>query len=208
MKKINITDETAEKSKVTIKDIKKNPDADVLHTIKLVKAQERKVVFLLAGVILLVLCISSYFVFTNIGEYEGNKEEIGPLVVEYSNDTDGMSDVVNFVIEDEEAATFSSEFTISNNSSQNSWYAIYLNEYMDMIEYDKCFDNTLDKNQIYFSIDDSEKVSLASVFKDGKYAITQGIVPSNGKINHTLQVWYSGTVTGHYHGKIEVEYIR
>lgn len=209
MKKNNISEDTLEKSKVTIKDIKRNPETDVLHTIKLVKAQERKIVFLLAGVILLILCIGSYFIFTNIGSYEGNQKKIGPLVVEYSNDIDGMSDVVSFIVEDENTASFSSsQFTISNDSGQNSWYAVYLNDYIDMIEYDKCFDKTLDKNQIYFSIDDSEKISLASVFKDGKYIITQGIVPSNGQIKHSLQVWYNGKTIGHYHGKIEVEYIR
>lgn len=208
MKKIDIKDETTEKTKVTIKTIKKNPDSDVLHTIKRVKAEERRAVLILASIILAGLFLLSFFIFSSMTEYDGVKEEKGPLLVRYINDDDGMGDIVDFNGEQGEAHVFSTEFTISNNSSKNSWYAVYLDDYTDMIKYDKCFDKMADKKKIYFSIDGSEARDLASVYDDGRYAIIQDIVSSNDEVSHVLQIWYSEDINGHYHGKIDVEYLR
>ena len=209
MKKINVevpTDEVEHKLKM--QEIKKNSSSDVLHTIKKIKQKENKVVAILTITILCVLCVFGYFIFSAIQDTDVEKNVSGPLVIEFSNDYDGMSDIINFSEEDSNAEIFTTEFTITNNSGSNSWYVVYLDDYLDMIKYDDCMDISIDKNEISFSIDGSETKSLAEVYDEGKYVLMQGIVESNDKNKHKLQVWYSNDNTGHYHGKINVEYIR
>lgn len=196
-----------EKKKLSIERIKRNADVDVLHTIKRVKKEERRTILLLSSMILICLLFCSYLIFAGMTKYNGDNINDG-LEVKYVDNDDGMGDIVNFNSEEGIVSLFSTEFTISNNKGKNSWYAIYLDDYADMIEYDGCFDKEIDKTKIFFRIDGGDAVSLASSYVDGRYALTQGIVTSNGKVTHNLQVWYSEEASGHYHGKIAVEYIR
>lgn len=208
MKKIDIKDKARNYEKVTIKTIKKNPDTDVLHTIKKVKREERRAVLILASIILVCIFTCCYFVFAGMMVYDETKADDSPLKVTYIDDKDGMSDIVSFTDEDGKISVFSTEFVVSNNSGINSWYAVYLDDYTDMIEYDKCFDKLADKRKIYFSIDGSDAKDLASVYEDGRYVITQEIIPSNDDAYHILQVWHSEDINGHYHGKLDIEFIR
>lgn len=214
MRKIKTAVSVEEKEhNLKFQEIKKNSSADVLHTIKRIRAEETKIIVLMVCCILVVLFFSGYFIFSAIQGTDVEVNKSGPLVIEFSDDETGMSDIVNFDGEKDAATSdfvevFSTEFTITNNNSSNSWYAVYLDDYLDMIEYDDCKEKSLDKNSIYFSIDNSEARSLASVYDDGRYSVMQGIVQSNDMVIHELQVWYSESEERHYHGKINVEYLR
>lgn len=215
MKKIKeVVSKEETNHKLKIQEIKKNSSADVSHTIKKIRAEEAKIVILMSVTMFVVLCISGYIIFSGIQDTNISDATSGPLTIIFStNDESGMEDIINFsgkdnVLSDEYAEVFSTEFTIVNDSSSNSWYGIYLDDYLDMIEYDGCMDKSFDKNLIYFSIDNSETKSLASVYDDGRYVLMQGIIHSNDEVVHSLQVWYSGSSDSHYHGKVNVEYIR
>ena len=79
---------------------------------------------------------------------------------------------------------------------------------MEMITFDDCSDKLLDKNKIIFSVDGGEANTLASVYTDGKYVLMQGIVSSNDIIKHEITIWYDEVEEKHFHGKINVEFIR
>ena len=97
---------------------------------------------------------------------------------------------------------------VTNTKSGSSWYAIYLDDYVDAIKLDECQNNLYDKEEIYFSIDNLEPISLASVNYGGRYVISEGIIDSNNDVTHTVKVWYKSDEKKHYHGKISVECLR
>ncbi len=208
MKKVNIVNDVPEKEqKLKISDIKKNASTEVSHTIKKIKQEEFKFVAITSSIIFLLLCLVAYIGFTSFGVEELKGYESGPLYIEFLDDGTGMSDIVNFT-GNAEAEVFKTEVTISNDSSSNSWYEINIEDYMEMITFDDCSDNLLDKNKIFFSVDGGETNTLASVFDDGKYVLMHGIVSSNDIIKHEISIWYDDSLDKHFHGKINVEYIR
>lgn len=207
MKKIEKLAKENSEVKLKISDIKKNSAVEVSHTIKKIKQEEFKFVAITTSIIFLLLCLVAYIGFTSFGVDELKGYESGPLYIEFLDDGTGMSDIVNFT-GNVSAEAFKTEVTINNNSSSNSWYEINAEDYMEMITFDDCSDKLLDKNKIIFSVDGGEANTLASVYSDGKYVLMQGIVSSNDIIKHEITIWYDEVEEKHFHGKINVEFIR
>lgn len=206
MKKIKTEVSVLEKEhKLKIQEIKKNSSSDVLHTIKRIKSNETKIVALVSCIIFVVFCFLGYLIFSSIQNTGDDSNTSGPLVIEYGDNEKGMSDIINFI--DNDFYTFSTKISITNNSKNDSEYEIYLEDYLDMIEYDNCNDKLLDKNLIYFSVDDSYPKSLASIYDDGCYVLFRGIIPSNKNITREVKVWYGDNSNNHYHGKINVLFV-
>ncbi|MBQ2909644.1 MAG: hypothetical protein IJE53_02435 [Bacilli bacterium] len=210
--KVSVSSKKKE-SKLNINDIKKSSDIEVSHTISKIKSNERQVIFAMALVFLCILGIVVCFVFTAASVEKIEGEKTGPLYVKFSENKDGMSDIVNFTEEDGDpsgdgAVIYSTEFTVSNYKGLNSWYAVYLDDYQDMIDYHKCEDIKMSEDDIYFSIDNSEPISLSSVNYGGRYVITEGIVDSNHKVTHSVKIWHMGYSEKHFHGKITVKFLR
>lgn len=199
--------------KLKISDIKKSADAQVSQTISKIKSDEKKIVIAMSMVFLCIFGIIVCFVFTAVSVEVIDGEKTGPLYVKFSENKNGMSDIVNFTEEDSEpngegAVVYSTEFTVSNYKGLSSWYAVYLDDYQDMIDYDKCGDKQFNKDDIYFSIDNSEPIMLSGVNYGGRYVITEGIVDSNNDVTHTLKIWHMGYSENHFHGKITVKFLR
>lgn len=200
-------------AKLKIQDIKKNSDIEVSHTISKIKLEEKKIVFAMVLVILVLVALVVCFVFTavSVEKIEGIKS--GPLYITFAENENGMSDIINFTEDDGEedgdgAVIYTTEFTVSNYKGANSWYAVYLDDYEDMINYHDCSEKQFNKDDIYFSIDNSVPIMLSSVNYGGRYVITEGIVDSNNEVTHTLKVWHMGYSENHFHGKIVVKFIR
>lgn len=204
---------TTKSSKLKIEDIKKSSDVEISHTISKIKSDEKKFVLAMSLVVLCLVGIVVCFVFTAASVEKIEGEKTGPLYVKFSENKDGMSDIVNFTEEDGDpsgdgAVIYSTEFTVSNYKGLNSWYAVYLDDYQDMIDYHKCEDIKMSEDDIYFSIDNSEPISLSSVNYGGRYVITEGIVDSNHKVTHSVKIWHMGYSEKHFHGKITVKFLR
>lgn len=199
--------------KLKISDIKKSADAQVSQTINRIKSDEKKIVMAMSMVFLCIFGIIVCFVFTAVSVEKIDGEKTGPLYVTFSENKNGMSDIVSFTEEDsdpngEGTVVYSTEFTVSNYKGLSSWYAVYLDDYQDMIDYDKCGDKQFNKDDIYFSIDNSEPIMLSGVNYGGRYVITEGIVDSNNDVTHTLKIWHMGYSENHFHGKITVKFLR
>ena len=199
--------------KLKISDIKKSADAQVSQTISKIKSDEKKIVIAMRLVFICIFGIIVCFVFTAVSVEVIDGEKTGPLYVKFSENKNGMSDIVNFTEEDSDpngvgAVVYSTEFTVSNYKGLSSWYAVYLDDYQDMIDYDKCGDKQFNKDDIYFSIDNSEPIMLSGVNYGGRYVITEGIVDSNNDVTHTLKIWHMGYSENHFHGKITVKFLR
>lgn len=204
---------TTKSSKLKIEDIKKSSDVEISHTISKIKSDEKKFVLAMSLVVLCLVGIVVCFVFTAASVEKIEGEKTGPLYVKFSENKDGMSDIVNFTEEDGDpsgdgAVIYSTEFTVSNYKGLNSWYAVYLDDYQDMIDYHKCEDIKMSEDDIYFIIDNSEPISLSSVNYGGRYVITEGIVDSNHKVTHSVKIWHMGYSEKHFHGKITVKFLR
>ena len=166
-----------------------------LSVSKRIKADEKQIVLGIAFVILVLILLVVCFVFSALNGENIPGIKSGPLYIEFSDNEDGMSDIVNFTEEnipdDEEGYTiYSTSFKVTNTKSGSSWYAIYLDDYVDAIKLDECQNNLYDKEEIYFSIDNLEPISLASVNYGGRYVISEGIIDSNNDVTHTVKVWY------------------
>lgn len=201
------------REKLTIRDIKKNSSSDVSHTIRRIKLEEKRIVTYFVLIILLIVFVVGIIVFPVLS---GNKQDVissGPLKIQFIDNEMGMSDIVNFTERDgnpgeEGVVVNSTVFTITNDSSASSWYAVYLDDYVDMIEFDNCSDKQFDKDMIYFSIDNSEAVMLSSVDYGGRYVLTEGIISANSKVTHEVRIFHMDYSEDHYHGKIVVKYLR
>ena len=200
-------DVSVKETKLKISDIKKNSSVEVSHTIKKIKQEEFKFVAITSSIIFLLLCLVAYIGFTSFGVDDLKGYECGPLYIEFLDDGTGMSDIVNFT-GGVSAEAFKTEVTISNTSSSNSWYELNIEDYMEMITFDDCSDKLLDKNKIFFSVDGGETNTLASIYDDGKYVLMHGIVASNDIIKHEITLWYEDIEEKHFHGKVNVEYLR
>lgn len=212
-KENNKVSKKTKNSKLKVEDIKKSSDVEVSHTIGKIKSNERHVIFAMAMVFLCILGIVACFVFTAISVEKIEGEKTGPLYVKFSDNESGMGDIINFTEEDMDpsgdgAVIYSTEFTVTNYKGLNSWYAVYLDDYQDMIDYHKCGDKRISEDEIYFSIDNSEPILLSSVDYGGRYVITEGIVDSNHKVTHQLKVWHMGYSENHFHGKVTVKFLR
>lgn len=184
-----------------------------LSVTKRIKADEKQIVLGIAFVIVVLILLVVCFVFSALNGENIPGIKSGPLYIEFSDNEDGMSDIVNFTEEnipdDEDGYTiYSTSFKVTNTKSGSSWYAIYLDDYVDAIKLDECQNNLYDKEEIYFSIDNLEPISLASVNYGGRYVISEGIIDSNNDVTHTVKVWYKSDEKKHYHGKISVECLR
>lgn len=195
-------------SKLKIEDIKKSSDIEVSHTISKIKSDEKKIVLAMSLVVLCLVGIVVCFVFTAVGVERIEGEKTGPLYVKFSDNKDGMSDIVNFTEENSDGEVFTTEFTVTNYKGLNSWYAVYLDDYQDMIDYHNCGDKEFNKDEIYFSIDNSVPIMLSTTNCGGRYVITEGIVDSNTDVTHTVKIWHTGNVDSHFHGKIVVKFLR
>lgn len=206
MKKIKTEVSDLEKEhKLKIQEIKKNSSSDVLHTIKRIKSNETKIVALVSCIIFIVLCFFGYLIFSSIQNTGDASNTSGPLVIEYGDNEKGMSDIINFIGND--FYTFSTEISITNNSMNDSEYEIYLEDYLDMIEYDNCSDKLLDRNLVYFSVNDSAPKSLASIYDDGRYVLFRGMISSNKNITCKVKVWHADMIDNHYHGRVNVLFV-
>lgn len=199
--------------KLKISDIKKSSGSKVSQTISKIKSDEKKIVIAMSLVFLCIFGIIVCFVFTAVSVEVIDGEKTGPLYVKFSENENGMSDIVSFTEEDTDpngngAVIYTTKFTVSNYKGLNSWYAVYLDDYQDMIDYDKCGDNQFNKDEIYFSIDNSEPIMLSSVDYGGRFVLTEGIIDSNNKVTHTLKIWHMGYSENHFHGKITVKFLR
>lgn len=211
MKKVKDTKKKTTKLKIS--DIKKSTGTQVSQTINKIKSDEKKIVLAMSLVFLCLFGIVVCFAFTAVTVEVIDGEKTGPLYVKFSENKNGMSDIVSFTEEDTDpngsgAVIYTTQFTVSNYKGLNSWYAVYLDDYQDMIDFDKCDDKQLNKDEIYFSIDNSEPIMLSSVDYGGRYVLTEGIVDSNNKVTHTLKIWHMGYSENHFHGKITVKFLR
>lgn len=191
--------------------IRKNSSVDIGHTIKKIQLGEKRLAFILGIFIFVAVCLTSYFVLNGINTKE-DYSSLGPLRVAFSNNDDGMGDIVSLTemvsnIDGGSFKSYETDFKVINNSSTDSHYAVYLENYIDQEEYDGCFNKIIDHNNIYFSIDGSLPTTLSSVDYNGGYLIAEGLVFADSETSHTLQVWSSDNGYGHYHGKIVVKFV-
>lgn len=204
--------EKKKNDKLKIEDIKKNASSDVIHTIKRIKLDEAKFVGTMVVIILIVFCFVGFGIYLSIQNRDINKIVSGPLVIEFDDDSDGMSDIVNITDSSSDSNSdyeiVERVFSISNKSDKNSKYIVYVQDYNDMIEYDDCGDLQYSKDKIYFGFNNSLGSSLSSVYKDGRYVIKEGKISPNDKITLDLSFWILDKKDEHFHGEIVVEYVK
>jgi len=193
-------------TKLKISDINKNSGSEISHSIIKSKIEEKKIMMAMVLLVLILVSIVVCFVFTAMSVEKIDGIQTGPLFVNFSNNDDGMGDVVDFRGNDKNS--YSNKIKITNYKGLDSWYKIVLEDYQDMIDYDNCSGIKLSADEIYFSIDNSPPIVLASVYTGKGYLLTEGQIDSDIEVEHSLKMWTDSESDNHFHGKVVVSFVK
>ncbi len=197
--------------KLKIGEIKRNPSSDVSHTIKKIKLRENKIVCFLVVTIVGILIVLGSCIFSQIQERKVGVRKNGPLVVKFLDDYDGMGDIITFTGNDPvdyetNLVVYEIEFQVENTSLEVGNYNIYLEDYLDMIQYDSCHNYSFESGELHFRVDDNPPKTLEAVSAENKYLLATEEIGGKEKSRHKILIWHNGYSTKHYHGKVFVEY--
>lgn len=217
MKKGKTTTEEV-KTKLQMKDIKKNSSNEVGHVIAKIKTKELELTIIWVIIILVFMSISLYITFSSVQKIKKyNTLQSGTLVTDYSELETGMGDVVTITstktYSDKEGLKVEPyEFKITNKSNRAVSFQVLLEDDNEMVEIDECGDSLLDKNKINFSLNNGKIKSLDTIYKDNKYILASGKIEAKSTKKYKLNIWAtkenSSDKVGHYHGKIVVQNIK
>lgn len=187
-------------------DIRKNPDTEVSHVITKIKAREREIMIVGVFLVLLVLISASWVVFTSVQKRDVESTiKDGNLMIHYRKTDTGVGDVVTLT---ENSTREEISFSITNTSKKKVFYQILLEDDLEMIEVDGCSDLFIDKESIYYQMNDQVISTLNNHYKNKKYVLYDGSIGALGKEKIKLSFWTSDSIkneNGHYHGKIVVK---
>ncbi len=164
----------------------------------------------------LILLGNSYALFTSFNtSKEYNAINIGTLKMEYTdvdvNKSLNLTDSLPMTDADG-LKTKGYRFSLTNDGTLATKYAIRLVDDNDLIKIDECADKLLPKNFIKVSIDNSVPVLLSSL-KEADYTLIEGTLQPGEKIVYSLKAWLDiesdNTIFNkHYHGKLLIEGLR
>lgn len=201
------------KRKLNIRDINKNSSSEVGHVIIKIKTRELEFTILVVIIFLILISSFSYLIFSSVQKREKhNTLKSGTLMIDYSDIETGMGDVVTLV--GEEVKKNSSEvyeFEITNSSNNDVKYQIILQDDLEMVEIDQCYNSLVEKDDIKFILNEGETKSLSSVYKKNKYILDAAEVQAKEKKEYKLRIWIynnEDNINKHYHGKIVVKQIK
>ena len=146
--------------KLKISDIKRGDGAQVDHLLNRIKARESQLVFIFVTVVLFIILVSLYFVFSSVREsVRYNVIKVGDFEVTFNNREKNLGDIVNLtpiipMSLEEGKKTESYKLRIVNASSTPKSFQIKLMRDVAMIREDNCDKIQLPGQYIHYQIDD------------------------------------------------------
>lgn len=201
------------KKKLTIDQIKRGSGAPVRSVISRMKAREVELTVVCVFLILVVILVGSYFVFSSVRKVKTyDTLKTGNLEVVFNENDKNLGDIISFTkvkpLSDKAGLkTIPYQFKIVNNGKTKSRYVVKIKKDNDMIDIDNCSDKLIDSEAIKYSIDDGKMLSLKDM--KNSYQIYSEELDSKEKVEHSIRIWVSKDVledasNKHFHAKIVV----
>ncbi len=192
--------------KLNISDIKKNSDNNLGLVISKNKQKEFIFTIVLVSFLLVLISLFLYFYFSSVRKVEKRHVvETDSLRVHYEETKTGMGDVVTL------GYTYSPHqdeyyFVVQNKTKKKIAYSVFLEKDLEMIEMDGCSSSLFSEQLIDFSINDSKRKSLFSVFDGERYLLNHAeLMPSSKKkYKISFSVLDKDHPQNHYHAKFLV----
>ena len=177
---------------------------------KMAKRQLLVTLFSILGVTIISLG-SAYAVFTSVSKSaDYNVIKVGTLNIDFGSDSSNTINLTGqYPMSDEEGLKLKPyKFTIQNTGTLTADYEVFIQDDTDMINFDNCAGNQLNKDYIRYKLDTGSPANLSSI-AGSNYKIATGSLEPGGSVTYTLYVWIregvgNDVLAKHYHGKIVV----
>ena len=177
---------------------------------KMAKRQLLVTLFSILGVTIISLG-SAYAVFTSVSKSaDYNVIKVGTLNIDFGSDSSNTINLTGqYPMSDEEGLKLKPyKFTIQNTGTLTADYEVFIQDDQDMINFDNCSGNQLNKDYIRYKLDTGSPANLSSI-AGSNYKIATGSLEPGGSVTYTLYVWIregvgNDVLAKHYHGKIVV----
>lgn len=202
------------KKKLKISDIKHGEGAQVRHLLNRIKAREVELTFCCVVVILAIILISLYFVFSSVqNPMNYSVVSVGSLKVSFDDRDDNLGDIVDLtpvepLTDADGVQSRVYQLRIENTSRDVESFQIQLMRDVAMINQDNCGDEQVPNDYIRYQIDDGV-VETVDGTKRSPIIYTDAL---EGKEKQLIQIriWVSDTLPSeylnyHYHGKLVIK---
>lgn len=203
------------KKKLKISDIKHGEGAQVSHLLNRIKAREVELTFFCVVIVLAIILISLYFVFSSVQNPTDNYSSIsvGSLEISFDDRDDNLGDIVDLtpvepLADAEGVQSRVYQLKIENTSRDVEAFQIQLMRDVAMVNQDDCSDEQIPNDYIRYQINNGVVESVDAT-KRSPIIYTDAL---EGKEKQVIQIriWVSDTLPSeylnfHYHGKLSVK---
>ena len=203
-----------EAKKLKISDIKHGEGTHVGHLLHHIKAKEAQLTFICVFIVLFIILVSLYFVFSSVREpIYYNTIQVGKLEVTFSDRGEHLGNIVDLtpirpmsLVEGEKTKSY--QVKIVNTSAEEQSFQIKLMKDVAMVREDKCSDIQLPMQYIRYQIDAYDSQSLDATKRS---PILYNDTVEAGEIRFVeVRLWVDAAVPNeyldfHFHGKLSVK---
>lgn len=203
--------------KLKISDIKHGEGAQVNHMLHRVKAKEKELTFICVTLVLVIILISLYFVFSSVQEPKNfNTIEVGKFSITYEDRGSTLGNIIDLtntspMSDLDGMRTEPYIVEIKNTSDEEQALQIKLVKDVAMIQQDDCSEIQIPNQYIHYQINDGMIETLDLAKKSP--IIYSSTIPAHEKETLHVRVWIQKTLpteyqTFHYHTKMVVKSIK
>lgn len=203
-----------EVKKLKISDIKHGEGAQVNHLLNRIKAREAQLTFICVAIILLVILVSLYFVFSSVREpVRYNTIKVGDFEVTFNDRGKSLGNIVDLtpikpMSLEEGEKTQSYKIKVVNTSPSPQSFQIKLMSDVAMIQEDQCNDIQLPRQYIRYQIDAYDPQMLGAT-KQSPILYTDTLDGEEIKFIE-VRLWVDETLPEeymnyHYHNKLVIK---
>lgn len=203
-----------EAKKLKISDIKHSEGAHVGHLLHRIKAKESQLTFICVFIVLSIILVSLYFVFSSVREpVRYNTIKVGKFEVTFDDRGENLGNIVDLTSTspmslEEGEKTQPYHVKIVNTSAEEQTFQIKLTKDVAMVREDKCSDIQLPMQYIRYQIDAYDPQSLDTTKRS---PILYSDTLKAGEIRFLeVRLWVDESFENeyrdfHYHGKLSVK---
>lgn len=203
------------KKKLKISDIKHGEGAQVSHLLNRIKAREVELTFCCVVIVLAIILISLYFVFSSVQNPTDNYSSIsvGSLEISFDDRDDNLGDIIDLtpvepLTDAEGVQSRVYQLKIENTSRDVEAFQIQLMRDVAMVNQDDCSDEQIPNDYIHYQINNGVVESVDAT-KRSPIIYTDALEAKEKQVIQ-IRIWVSDTLPSeylnfHYHGKLSVK---
>lgn len=197
-----------------ISDIKKNNRNNISHTIKRIKANEKKAMFITVCFMMIVIIVITLIIFSSF-DIGNTKDILNDYQLHINKDKkltitgDLISLNEDIILSTNNALKMTPlTYRVDNSSADKVNFQAILKEDNEIVKQCGCEDSLIDSNYIKFKINNSEIFTLADFYNADKkgYDIFKDNINAKSSKDYKLYIWIDNKMINnnksHFHGNI------